>query len=312
MRVKLLLLAVMGLCVTLEVTAKEANIELASVSYCIGWKVDNFTHHYLWFDALGIGYDIDLIRENTSGNNYIPSGKIYSYWEDGDWLVMHDAPEWQRPGNTCSPDCPMTFQSREVLNTACLPVRKDGKVRSLIASGKRVGEKQLRLIAKLSPEIRAVRADLWHTEITEKQRQRMTNKQIGKPIIVESRLIPDTRRLTGRYKTKPLAGVLPSELGSLRGTSEYLDFINSRKGTLVRHGFEKDSVPKTCCCYYYKASGNRLGVYIGITNTNDHQLMQVEKGVVSKDRKSIKLTSTDIDGIRIGRFPLERTFYKER
>jgi hypothetical protein len=302
----------MGLCITSEVTAKEADIELASVSYCIGWKVDNFTHHYLWFDALGIGYDIDLIREDTSGNNYIPSGKIYSYWEDGDWLVMHDAPEWQRPGNTCSPDCPMTFQSREVPNTACLPVRQDGKVRSLIANGKRVGEKKLRLIPNLPQEVRAVKVDLWQTELTRSQRQQLAKKQVGKPIIIESKTVPNIRRLVGRYETRPLGGLLPSELSSLRGTSEYLDFINNRKGTFVRHGFEKDSVPETCCCYYYKASGDRLGVYIGIANTNDHQLMQVEKGVVSKDGKSIKLTSTDIDGIRIGRFPVERTFYKER
>jgi hypothetical protein len=191
---------------------------------------------------------------------------------------------------------------------SCRLVKNKNGSTSLKAEGKAVGPNVLSSV-KPPLAVRRVWTDLWENELTKEQRQMILTRR-DQSILVESKSVPPRRRLEGLYESQPLSGKLSRSQEWLRGAVEFIEFVNNSRGTFVYHGFTKEGELPTRCLYYYRCQRDRFGIYIGVNDQNDHQLIRVEEGTISKDGNTVQLLSKDVDAIRLGCFPLNRTLCK--
>ncbi|MCL5407334.1 MAG: hypothetical protein M1429_02465 [Patescibacteria group bacterium] len=200
------------------------------------------------------------------------------------------------------------MHNRCVRGMSCKLVKNKNGITSLKAEGKAVGPNILPSV-KPPLAVQRVWTDLWENELTREQRQRVLTHR-GQLILVESKAVPQRRHLEGRYEAQPLSGKLSRSQEWFRGAVEFIEFVNNSRGTFVYHGFRKEGESPTRCLYYYRCRSDRFGIYIGVNDKNDHQLIQVEEGIISKNGNTIQLLSKDVDAIRIGCFPLNRMLRK--
>jgi len=260
-------------------------------------------------EATSRNYFIWFHRSGLAQYGYLrPDGSLWygtrNFHLDDNCLYLHFIPEWQYDthDNINSPETagmftwiPPTIEGR----------REDGYCQI-------ISEEKIKAIDEfVSMEgLLLVRTDPPKTA-KDTSEPRMDWKSISFGVPNEPRVLKGLL-----YEAKPVAvfnspeKVYPidPEGPPIRELREYLQFVT---GTYVYHGVlykPKGKAYKRISGdpYFYRCYKNQLWIYI-----HDHKLGLVlfEKGIVSSDKKTIRLVSYDPDA-RIGIFPMDRTLYR--